>query len=81
MSRQHEMVLVVPADSIWYGRDLIRNHPSMNAPVTLRRSVFAGVDTAAIPTQWRSSVRLISVDELEALGLERVDKILPGSDR
>lgn len=81
MSKQEEHVLVIPADSIWYGRDLIRNHPSMRKPVTLRGSSLAGSDTAAIPEPWRTSVRWITVEELEALGLERVDRVVPGADR
>jgi len=81
MGQQKEMVLVVPADSVWYGRDLIRNHPSMKAPVALRGSAIAWSDTSAVPRPWRSSVRWIRVEELEALGLERLDSIVPGSDR
>lgn len=67
-------IVVIPADSIWYGRDLVRNPPDFRPPVLLDR--LAAPDSAKLARNGLK-VERISVDSLVVLGLERVPKPRP----
>lgn len=65
-------VVIVPNDSIWYGRDLVRNKPGLPRPVVVFGSYAADPKHAFSPPSSAARVRRISVSELTALGLEAV---------
>ncbi len=65
-------VIVVPNDSIWYGRDLVRNDPALTPPIVVFGSVVDGPLHASLQLPTTARVRRITVTELTAFGLERV---------
>ena len=64
-------LVVIPADSLWYGRDLVRNSFTAGFPVIVNGDVLLHLSPR---NQQRvlSRARRVSVDELEKLGMERV---------
>jgi hypothetical protein len=72
LASRPEDVVVVPADSVWYGRDLIRNTPELKPPVLVRGDVLSKLDLEKIPGFRSLTTKRVSVDELERLGLERI---------
>ena len=67
-------IVIVPSDSIWYGRDLVRNQPGLPRPILVFGTYAADSMRALKPLPAPARVRRISVKELTALGLEYVQK-------
>ncbi len=65
-------VVLIPSDSIWYGRDLIRNEPPFLAPVLMHSSLAPSESALRKTLGAGIRIRRVSVRELEELGLERV---------
>jgi hypothetical protein len=63
--------VTVPVDSLWYGVDLLRNDPLLRArPVVMHERPPAVRDSLA--ARIGAPVRVVTPDELTALGMERV---------
>jgi hypothetical protein len=73
LSRQKAAALIIPVDSIWYGRDLIRNELPLSLPVRVNGS--AGVPDGLRRVLARNGqVLIVSTTELQSLGLEVVGR-------
>jgi hypothetical protein len=72
LAGQTSRVVLVPTDSLWYGRDLIRNTPDLRTPILMHAQGANSVGLRSIFRTDSLTVRRVSVEELEALGLERL---------
>lgn len=70
-------IVIVPNDSIWYGRDLVRNDPGLVRPVLVFGTYGTGSANASAPLPTVARVRRIGVAELTAFGLEAVNAAQP----
>ncbi len=65
-------VVLIETDSIWYGRDLIRNDPLFRAgPIIANSRGLSGAETRALDARFGPRVRRLSTNELVTMGLER----------
>lgn len=72
-------VVIVPNDSIWYGRDLVRNDPALSRPILVYGTYAADSMRTSKPLPVVPRVRRISVKELVILGLEPIQPARRGS--
>ncbi|WP_145979170.1 hypothetical protein [Gemmatimonas phototrophica] len=73
LSRVDADVVIVPSDSVWYGRDLIRNSPGLsNRPILVDGAVAAEIGIQHLPVDSKAKVMRVSVEELRSLGLEAI---------
>jgi hypothetical protein len=62
-------VVLVNGDSLWYGRDLIRNDPFLEQPIVVRSGVFARGSTDAFERAFPGRVVEISDSTLLEMGM------------
>lgn len=67
-------IVVVPTDSVWYGRDLLRNPIGLPRPILVREDYFRRINPSTLP---QGVIKRVTVDELLMLGLERM---VPSAD-
>lgn len=72
LAGQSADVVIVPSDSVWYGRDLVRNTPFLERPVLVHSYHLQRIGPGAIPDAATLVIRRVSVKELETLGMERL---------
>lgn len=63
------LVVLVSGDSIWYGRDLIRNDPFLEAPIVMSLGALAPGSAEAIERTYPGRVVRVSDAELLRLGM------------
>jgi hypothetical protein len=75
---QDAAAVILWSDSIWYGRDLIRNDPFLRSPVVVRGDETISSRLDSLRQRFPGRVVEISTDQLIALGmtpLERKDTV------
>jgi hypothetical protein len=66
-------LVVVPTESLWYGRDLVRNDPFLQVkPLIAGYPPIDERDFRNLPLPRGVRVRVVQIEELLALGMERV---------
>ena len=73
-------VVLVDTDSIWYGLNLVRNDPLFERrPVIAARGGLSAEDEQALRDRYGPRLRVMTTDELVAMGFERVQPMPIGS--
>ena len=65
-------VVAVETGAVWYGRDLIRNDPTLSRPVVVNGSMLNDVGWNALRTRFGARLALVPADSLVAHGMQRL---------
>lgn len=70
-------ILLIPTDSVWYGRDLLRNPIGLPRPILVREPYSSRIGVDHLPGAAGGVVKRVTVQELVNLGLERIKPLPP----
>ena len=72
LARMDADVIAVETGEVWYGRDLVRNDPTLSRPVIVNGSMLSGMGWSALRDRYGDRLKLVRADELVALGMRRI---------